>query len=77
MKGELFCVFNACMSLPLFYLCSQVTIVGYFYPYAKQLFCVARRNGFEAVESFPVHFLHKNKTVAQCTIQLAQGKWSY
>lgn len=66
------------MSLPLMFLSflHQVTIVGYFYPYAKQLFCVARRNGFEAVDSFPVHFLHKNKTVAQCTIQLEQGKRS-
>ncbi|KAJ6225317.1 hypothetical protein RDWZM_003862 [Blomia tropicalis] len=51
---------------------ANVSIVGYFYPYAKQLYCVVRRHGFELVDSFPVQFLHKNKTVAQCNIQLAQ-----
>lgn len=50
----------------------QISIVGYFYPYVNQLYCVIRSQSFEIIESFPVQFLYKNKTFIQCTMKLEQ-----
>nr|XP_027203936.1 uncharacterized protein LOC113797709 [Dermatophagoides pteronyssinus] len=52
----------------------NISIVGYFYPYVNQLYCVIRsQSEFEIIESFPVQFLYKNKTFIQCTVKLEQS----